>query len=262
MQTPRGTLVHAERDADGLLEVIDDATTRSLYFGNSIRQSSMNLHSPHSLALGYTRHMLAALLFVPDPRRVLMIGLGGGSLARFLHHHFPLCRIDAIERRAAVIDLARRFFALPDDGRLQIRHGDGFARLGEAPEGPGYDLLLIDAFDAEGMAPALAESEVFAQAARQLRNPGALAVNLWSSSRPEFRHCLAAIERGFGGPVLRLPVGQRANVVSLGIKTRRRPALKALRQPARELRRRTGLDLPAYLRQLQRHNGLLARLFR
>ena len=79
-----------------ILEVIDDDITRTLYFGSRAKQSSMLLAHPTVLVLTYTQAMLAALLFQPAPRSALVIGLGGGSLPKFLFHHFPDCQVRAV----------------------------------------------------------------------------------------------------------------------------------------------------------------------
>src|SRR3569623_2268604 len=94
-------LVHRSRDADGPLEVVDDGLTRTLHYGNDTRQSTMALADQVNLMLVYTRAMMSCLLFQPAPRRELMIGLGGGSLAKILLHYFPRSDVEAVERRAA-----------------------------------------------------------------------------------------------------------------------------------------------------------------
>ena len=65
--------------------IVDDGCTRQLYFSGCFVQSSMRLDDPFDLDFAYTRKMMAFLLFVPDPGHVLMVGLGGGSLAKFCH---------------------------------------------------------------------------------------------------------------------------------------------------------------------------------
>src|SRR3569623_3741806 len=95
------TLVHRSRDADGPIEVVDDGVIRTLHFGNDVRQSSMALHAPVHLMLLYAQAMMSCLLFQPGPRRVLLIGLGGGSLARVLRRRWRGCEVGAGGRGAA-----------------------------------------------------------------------------------------------------------------------------------------------------------------
>ncbi|MBT6146034.1 MAG: spermidine synthase, partial [Gemmatimonadetes bacterium] len=84
---------------------------------------------PDELALEYTRCMMMALLFLDAvPRRVLMLGLGGGSLVKFLLRWCQDCDVDVAELRPAVVDVAQRFFGLPEtDDRLHLHIGDGNA---------------------------------------------------------------------------------------------------------------------------------------
>ena len=99
MRKYHGTVIHRSQDSRGVIEVVDDGCTRSLHFGNAVRQSAMDLNRPEYLVLTYTRAMMSCLLFKPTPCKVLLIGLGGGSLAKFLLHHIPNCTIDAVELR-------------------------------------------------------------------------------------------------------------------------------------------------------------------
>ena len=91
-----------------------------MHFGSKARQTTMLLRDPVELALVYTRCMLSGLLFTSPPRSVLILGLGGGALARFCRQHGPQCRIAAVEKRALVVELAREYFALPSDDRFAV----------------------------------------------------------------------------------------------------------------------------------------------
>lgn len=261
MLSDRGLLVHATRDADGLIEVIDDADTRSLYFGTRARQSSMRLADPLALPLAYTRNMLAALLFKPQPRRILLIGLGGGSLARFLHGHLPESRIDCVESRPAVVDLARRFFQLPSHDRLGIHIGDGAGFLDACPA-MHFDLILVDAFDGDGINPGVCSLAFFAASRRALAPGGVVSTNLWASPDAALKTVLANMATGFDGQLLRLPVEERANIITLALdRSYTRRELQALRPRAQDLENRFRLDLPKQLRTLVHHNSGLMRRF-
>lgn len=261
MLTDRGTLIYALRDSEGLMEVIDQDGLRSLYFGTRARQSSMRLADPAELVLEYTRGMLAALLFQPQPQRILLIGLGGGSLARFLLRHLPAAQIDCVETRAGVVDLARRYFALPESPRLTLHLGDGAEFLHAAPDG-GYDLILVDAFDSSGVHPSVCSRQFHADCRRALNDAGVLSINLWITPGSGSKDILKDMLRGFGNPVLRLPVEERANLIALApVRSVSRKDLKALREPARALAERFRLDFPRQLRRLEHANtGLMRRL--
>ncbi len=262
MLTDRGILIHATRDADGLIEVIDDAAgTRSLYFGTRARQSSMRLTDPLALQLSYTRTMLAALLFQPQPQHILLVGLGGGSLVRFLHGHFPEAFLDCIESRPAVVDLARRFFQLPRHDRLDIQVGDGAGFLETCPTAQ-YDLILIDAFDGDGIHPSVCPPAFFSACRRALAPGGVVSTNLWASPDAALKAILANMTAGFDHQILRLPVEKRANIITLALdRSYTRRELQALRPRAQALEHHLQLDLPKQLRSLVHHNSGLVRRF-
>lgn len=262
MRKYRGELIYQWRGPGGPVEVVDDLTTRSLHFGNDTRQSSMWLHHPALLVLAYTRAMLSALLFVEQPRQVLLVGLGGGSLVRFLRHHYPDCRIDSLEPRAEVIHVARHYFELPADPRHQVflRDGMGFLRQ-SAGTGPSYDLVLVDAFDAHGVVTEVASEGFLSAVHARLARHGVLAVNLARPQRETYRAALRALRQRFPRRTLRLPVAGKGNEIVLAFRDAP-PGLpvRELELRARALQERLGLDLPGLLRVLRRDNpGLWAR---
>ena len=78
---------------------------RSLHIGSDTVQSAMRISAPNDLELSYTRSMMGFLLFNEKPQTVLMIGLGGGSLAKFCHRHLPRTRLTVVEVDPDVIAL-------------------------------------------------------------------------------------------------------------------------------------------------------------
>ena len=177
--------------------IIDDGETRQLLFGLDFIQSSMRLDDPYALDFAYTRKMMAFLLFAPDPGHVLMIGLGGGSLAKFCHRHLPRTRLTVVEVDPDVIAL-RGEFDVPDDTRLAIVQADAADYL-PAAEGD-TDVLLLDGFDAEGIAPAFLDRGFYRAARRRLRAGGVLVANFAGPRKHWSRH-LALLSEAFAGRV-------------------------------------------------------------
>src|ERR1044071_607320 len=100
------------------IEVSEEAGVRYLHFGSHWIQGAMRIARPNALELPYTRDMMFALLLRPGrrwPRRVLMIGLGSGSFAKFLYRHRPRAQLVVIEIDVDVLAAARQFFKLPQD---------------------------------------------------------------------------------------------------------------------------------------------------
>jgi spermidine synthase len=151
---------------------------RTLEFAPGDVQSEMLLARPDALVLAYARAMMCFALFVPRPRHIVMVGLGGGSLAKFCYRHFPRARISVIELRADVIALREQFKVPPDDERFTVIHGDaaGFvARLDASA-----DVLLVDGFDQHGLPPSLGSARFYADCRRALRDGGVLVANIFS----------------------------------------------------------------------------------
>jgi spermidine synthase len=127
---------------------------RTLHIGSDTVQSSMRIARPNDLEVSYTRSMMAFLLFNPTPANVLMVGLGGGSLAKFIYHQLPQTRTVAIEVNAQVVDIARQYFCVPpDDDQLEIIVTDGAAYLQDHKL--AADVIVVDGYDAESQVEAL-----------------------------------------------------------------------------------------------------------
>ena len=258
-----GRLVHRRRSRHGVIEVVDDQLTRSLHFGDSTRQSAMYLDHPAVLVLEYTQSMMACLLFNPRPRRILLLGLGGGSLAKFLLQHYPESAVDAVEPERAVLEVARSHFELPTHARLNVHLTDAVSFLNDrCPQPMGYDVILMDIYDANGMVPSMTQADFLASARASLSTRGVLAVNLSRPERALYRQALRNLRRCFPGCVYRLPVIEKGNEIAFALGPGVEPeSLKALQRRAEFLRQRLGLDFRDYLSRIRRHNpSLLERL--
>ncbi|GAB4482202.1 MAG: fused MFS/spermidine synthase [Thermodesulfovibrionales bacterium] len=247
-QTIRGKIIRRARDEHGEIFVVDNHGTRSLYFGPAVVQSSIRLEQPECLIDEYCQAMLGSLIFKPDPDSVLMIGLGGCSLVNFLLTSFPECRLDVVELRQAVIDLAHEFFLVPDMSRnLTIVHaaGEEFIRREQAA---CYDLIILDAFDERGPAGPLYEKTLLDACSRRLTRDGICSMNLWDGPDDGFPERYAAISDVFGATLRLHPAGRCRNAVVFGSADPGRFGnLTGYRRTAKELLRRYGVNFPRYL---------------
>jgi spermidine synthase len=171
---------------------------RTLEFAPGDVQSEMRLSKPGALMLAYSRAMMCFALFVPRPRHILMVGLGGGSLAKFCYRHFPHARITVVELRADVIALREQFCVPPDDARFTVVHADAAGYLAGAAD--SVDVLVVDGFDAAGLPPALGSSRFYADCRRALRHGGVLVANIFSYD-PHYPAMLGRLRLMFGGQV-------------------------------------------------------------
>jgi spermidine synthase len=241
----------------GGVEVSEQDGVRHLHLGSDTIQSAMRLSDPFELVLSYTRSMMGVLLFNPQPQRVVNVGLGGGSLAKWIHRHLPGTQQVVLELDARVIACARQFFCVPpDDERLMIVEGDGADWIGRHLD--RADVILVDGYTAKAQAGELATDKFYALAADALTRDGILVVNLWGTDRG-FDVNLQRIERAFQGQVCCLPAEQRGNIIVFAF--RRRPLLTRwdeLHGRAARLEREHGLEFPRFveaLRKLNPHNA-------
>jgi spermidine synthase len=193
-----------EQDGESVIMSFDEVSV----------QSRMRLDDPTALDLDYSRVMMAFLLLQPQPASILMIGLGGGSLAKYCHRHLPQARITVVEINPEVI-AARDTFQVPADGELfSVVQGDGAAFLATSPR-DSYDVILVDGFGADGEQPEALCSLAFYKACRAaLRPSGVLMVNL-QDQEPQCSRLIGRIWQMFGEPVLPLEVACGGNLVVL-----------------------------------------------
>jgi len=233
------------------IAVTEARGVRTLHLGGDAIQSAMRIDDPSALALDYTRCMMAFLLFHPDPRAALLIGLGGGSLAKFFHRRLRPVRTRVVELDARVVTAAREHFALPpDDARLSVEVGDGAQAL--APE--CCDVLAVDGFDDGEQVASLATADFYDACFLALADPGILVVN-YLSDDPKLDAYVRRLERSFGGAVLTMPALADPNLIAFALKgAPTRIAWEALRRRAARLEARLGLPFRRYVGALKRTN--------
>jgi spermidine synthase len=229
--------------------VLDSAGMRHLYFDLKAVQSSMRLDAPDTLVTAYARKMMSFLLFNRAPRRILMIGLGGGSLVKFCHRHLPETHLTVVEIDPDVIALREWFHIPPDDDRLQVILGDGaeFVQRGDWVA----DILLIDAFDRGGVAPALASTRFYAEVFRRLAPNGLLVMNL-AGERTRYGAHFEALCEVCPGQVLLVPVVSDGNLLIFAFaQPARVSTLDLLEATAEELQIEFALEFPQFLERLR-----------
>lgn len=190
--------------------VRDDAGSKSLYFSLDELQSRMDSRRPWLLEVDYTRTMMGFLMFKAAPAHIGMIGLGGGSLAKFCYRQLPECRITVAEINPDIIALRREFMIPDDDHRLTVLQCDGAVFVAE--QAASLDALLVDGFDAQGQPAALCSQAFYDDCARALAPDGVLAVNLHHDSR-DYSLCLARLQRSFAGNVVEAVALEKSNCI-------------------------------------------------
>ena len=156
--------------------VHETALAKTMVFSDVDIQSRMNTARPDELQFEYTRLMMGVLLFQPQPQRMLMVGLGGGSLAKFCYKHLSNAHITVVEINPHVIALRQSFCIPDDDARFQVVQMDAAEFVAHTEQ--TFDVVLIDGFDQHGMPEQLCSPQFYADCCRVLNAGGVAVANL------------------------------------------------------------------------------------
>jgi spermidine synthase len=183
----KGRIEHEERSAYSHIRIRRTGSERALMFvrdnGREVTESRVDISAPHHLLLPYARGMFASYLYQPHPKRVLIVGLGGGAMVHFLQHYDPDIPVDVIEIDPAIVQLADKYFGVRTEGNVQVITGDAFEFL-ETTDSQ-YDVIFMDAFlrpseetDSTGV-PSRLKTLAFYETLKQRLTPeGLVAFNL------------------------------------------------------------------------------------
>lgn len=226
---------------------------RSLHLGGDMIQSAMKVSSPNDLVLGYTQCMMAFLLFHQNPKTIHMIGLGGGSLAKFAYHYLPQTNITAIEICPQIVTTAFNHFELPaEDERFNIHIGEGGEHVANHPL--SMDVLMIDGFDDGCQVPTLCSQEFYNQTREALNKNGILVVNLLSRDK-NLGTYLRRIENSFNGHVVAMLSEIRGNLLVFAFKhSPGKQAWKVLKARAKTLEKEYPLPFTDFVSKLRQYN--------
>ena len=149
--------------------------------GWDFTQSSINLKDADDLPLAYTRQMTMAVVYPAELKRILMIGLGGGTISTYLGRYIPEVTIDTVEIDPGVISAAKKYFGIRESERVRYLDGDGrvFLNRNKQP----YDLIILDAFHGGYIPFHLLTREFFQLVKRNLTPGGAVAMNIHDGTK-------------------------------------------------------------------------------
>lgn len=156
----------------------DDNGLRILRFERGgARQTVVKLGDPDHLELPYARVIPIAFVFVENPKSVLVVGLGGGTIPGFLRQRFPDLVIDAVELDPGVVEVAKSHFGFREDAKMRAHVGDGRRFIEQASR--RYDIIFLDAFGIDSVPYQLATREFLALVRRALTPRGMVVGNIW-----------------------------------------------------------------------------------
>jgi spermidine synthase len=223
----------------------------TLYFTLSLVQSTMQIARPDRLDLAYTRKMMAFLPFYPRPKAMLLLGMGGGSLAKFCYRHLPRADITVVEIDPDVIAFRDTFKVPQDSDRFRILCDDAAAYI--RTHNARTDIIMVDAFDGLGIAPELSNPDFYGEACRVLSANGILVMNL-AGDKAGFEDPLAQLAHVFDDRVLSLKVRDGGNQIAFAFKNPDfHPQWDRLKPVAIELEKKLGLEFGRYLQNLEKN---------
>ena len=221
---------------------------RALHLATETIQSAMDLYQPERLVLSYSQVMMAWLLFCDDAHHITHIGLGGGSMVRWLDHFFPDMKQIAIDINPQVVAIAQTMFELPPESeQFQIVIADGAEFIQVFRQ--STDIILSDAFDGEQIIDDLVEEDFFVSCRQALSPRGIFVINLWSGD-VRYRRFVERIENAFDGQVIEIPATTHGNVAVMALNRQPENLLeKTLKQRAKHLTTQTQTDFMSIFHQ-------------
>jgi spermidine synthase len=166
--------------------VDESGSYRTLGFrrrGTEYDESMVDTEEPLRLVMYYSKMMFAGFLFVPEPKRVLVVGLGGGTLSRVTAHYFPAAQVDSVELDPDVVKVAREYFFFRESDKVKVYVRDGRVHIKSlSRQKTKYDMIMLDAFRG-GYIPYHLTTKEFLEECRSILSPGGVVV---SNLRPGF----------------------------------------------------------------------------
>jgi len=193
------TVIHERASPYNTIIVTEDYSgMRTLLFERGGgRQSVVKPGDPDHLELPYARVALAGLALCEEPRRILVVGLGGGTLPMFLRAHYPAATIDVAEIDPELVDVARKFFGFVEDERMRAHVGDGRQFIERARQAD-YDVIFLDAFGAHDVPKQLTTQEFLQITRRALKPNGVVVSNVWrAASNPLYDSMVRTHQEAF-----------------------------------------------------------------
>jgi spermidine synthase len=213
----------------------------SLHFGFPTIQSRMLKADPLRLVLDYTRTMMGFLLFTPNPERIAMIGLGGGSIAKYCRKKLPDADFTAVELSPEVIELRNHFDIPQDSAHFRIVCADGAEFIRRNKE--AYDVVLVDGFDKDGQPDQLCSAFFYDNCHSALRQDGILVINLCADD-PRLESYLGRLNVSFDGRIVLAEADEGENMIAFACKGTHFPLkLKELSERLRLLEPLHAVDL-------------------
>ena len=195
-------VLHKERSMYRNIIVEETSNLRCLRFNvksSKTNQSCFYTNEPQRLVFNYTKLLFSSLLVTSQqPERILIVGLGGGTMSNTLHQLFPDAKIENVEIDPAVISVAREYFAFFENDNVTSKAQDGRIFMKRAAiKKQKYDWIILDAFNGDYIPEHLMTKEFLEEAKHLLTENGVLSANTFSVSKL-YKHESATYKAVFG----------------------------------------------------------------
>lgn len=201
--------------------VTDSLGIRRLHFSGALIQGVMKVDDPDRLLLDYAHKMMSWIGFGLKPRSILLIGLGAGSVVRFIRKFFASTTIDVVEIDQRVINICHEQFLLPQgDPKIRVHHADGLIFTPNAVlRGDHWDLILVDAYGESAYDPGFGTAQFLSACAAALDDSGIILINTIGTSATD-RPLSAPLKAVFGANVLHMTATSENNIIAIAAKSR------------------------------------------
>ncbi len=178
--------IHHEKSLYRNILVYEENGLRCMKFGrhDTGRQTCISLSDPDALVFNPPKMLLSALYLKPNPKSVLVIGLGGGTVSVALQKMYPEMPIDCVEIDPAVVRVAGKFFDFIPGKKMNVFTEDGRVFVKRAlKQQHKYDLIILDAFDNISVPEHMTTREFLTEVKDLLQPDGVIAANTFSAGR-------------------------------------------------------------------------------
>ncbi len=212
------TNIFKAKTTHAAITIRQNGSLLELYSGDGALQSAINLDAPHKLELKNLSCLMGILLFIPEPKEILLLGVGGGSLIHFFRQHYPNCLITAVDIDADLLEIMHQHMLLPEaDDRLSYIIDDAFNYLNHCDH--YFDLIICDIFINNQSPQWLLKTSTIQNLHNMINREGGLASNLLINSDNEYRHFYRDLRRVFRQQALCLPVDELDNTITFGFRS-------------------------------------------
>jgi len=180
--------IHKERSIYRNIVITENKGKRCMRFESRRRsvsnQACMKIRNPDRLVFEYTRSLMAGLGFNSQPKNILIIGLGGGSLPMAFRKILPESKVTSVEIDPAVVKLAKKYFNYQESEQIKTEIKDGRVFIKRAiKKKQQFDWIILDAFNGDYIPEHLLTVEFLTEAKTLLSKGGLLSANTFTGSR-------------------------------------------------------------------------------